>query len=121
MIEIISESDSNVIALKARGTLSHQDYQEVLIPKLENLIQKFGKARVLLDLSEDFHGWDEDAMWDDTKFGIDHRNDFEKLAIIGDIDWYKWDVRLVDVIESCPVVVFRAGEFRKAWRHVRSH
>ncbi|MBX9692855.1 MAG: STAS/SEC14 domain-containing protein [Cyanobacteria bacterium] len=121
MIEVISESEGGAIALKASGTLSHQDYQEVLVPRVERLIERYGKARVLLDLSEDFHGWDEDAMWDDTKFGIEHRNDFAKLAIIGDLDFYKWDVRLVDVIESCPVVLFRAGEFHKAWRHVRSH
>jgi SpoIIAA-like len=58
----------------------------VLIPRLELIIREYGKARLLLDMG-DFHGWEAAAMWDDTRFGLTHRNDFEKMGVIGGPGW----------------------------------
>ena len=83
VIEIMPESKSSALALKASGKLTDADYKEVLIPKIEEIIKRSGKAKVLLHLPQDFIGWDAHAMWDDARFGLRHRNDFQKLAVVG--------------------------------------
>jgi len=37
----------------------------------------------------DFHGWTAGGGWEDTKFGVRHFNDIERLAIVGDKTWEK--------------------------------
>ncbi len=34
-----------------------------------------------------FHGWDAGALWEDTKFAVNHFADIEKLAMVGEKRW----------------------------------
>ena len=43
MFQIMPESQGKILGLRATGKLTVQDYQEVLIPRLEALIKKHGK------------------------------------------------------------------------------
>jgi hypothetical protein len=94
MIEIMPESEGSALALKATGKLTDADYKRVLIPKIEENIKQFAKARVLLYLPEGFAGWEAHAMWDDARFGVRHRNDFEKLAVVGGARWVEWATKI---------------------------
>ena len=35
----------------------------------------------------DFHGWEMAAAWEDTKFGMRHFHDIERLAMVGEKAW----------------------------------
>ena len=37
----------------------------------------------LLVLLENFTGWERDEAWGDTDFFFSHRNDFERIAVVG--------------------------------------
>ncbi len=87
MIEVMPESEGNLLVLRARDRLTHSDYSDVLIPRLEEIIHDHGKARFLLDLGDDFQGWEPAAMWDDTRFGLTHRKDFDKMGVVGGPWW----------------------------------
>ena len=41
----------------------------------------------LLVLLENFTGWERSEAWGDTDFFFSHRNDFEKIAVVGDPRW----------------------------------
>ena len=41
----------------------------------------------LLVLLEDFTGWERSEAWGDTDFFFGHRNDFEKIAVVGKLRW----------------------------------
>lgn len=42
-----------------------------------------GKVNMLLVLI-DFRGWTAGAAWEDTKFGVRHYNDINRMPIVGD-------------------------------------
>jgi SpoIIAA-like len=94
MIEIMTESSGSALALRATGKLTDADYKDVMIPKLEEIIKQSGKAKVLLYLPKDFAGWEAHAAWDDARFGLQHRNDFEKLAVVGGAKWIEWATKI---------------------------
>jgi hypothetical protein len=94
MIRVSEKSEGKVVVLEAEGRLTDQDYKQVLIPRLESVISERGKARVLFDLGEKFRGWEWKALWDDARFGIAHRNDFEKMAVITDRRWISWAAKV---------------------------
>jgi hypothetical protein len=41
----------------------------------------------LLVLLENFTGWERGEQWGDTDFFFSHRDDFEKIAVVGDSRW----------------------------------
>jgi SpoIIAA-like len=41
----------------------------------------------LLVLLENFTGWERGEQWSDTDFFFSHRNDFEKIAVVGHPRW----------------------------------
>ena len=83
MILVSPESHGNIVGFKASAKLTDKDYKDVLIPKFEAILGTSGKVRVVFDMGEDFHGWELAAAWDDATFGMKHRSDFEKCAVVG--------------------------------------
>ena len=119
MITILPESESNILVLSATGTLTDQDYQEVLIPRLESTIREHGKARLLLKMEDDFHGWTAAAAWDDTRFGLAHRKDFDKLGVVGGPKWVEWGFKIGGMVVSGEVKSFASSEYEEALRWIK--
>ncbi|MDP6389029.1 MAG: STAS/SEC14 domain-containing protein [Alphaproteobacteria bacterium] len=94
MLDVLPESESNVLILHATGKLTDDDYQRVLIPRLEAIIEAYGKARILIEMKEDFEGWELGAAWEDAKLGVRHRTDFEKIAVVGAPQWVDWGAKI---------------------------
>ena len=87
MIEILPESEGNLVAVKASQFLSTEDYTQIWIPKLNAAIETHGKIRALILFDASFQGWQAGAIWEDAKFGFHHANDFEKIALVGASHW----------------------------------
>ena len=120
MIEIMPESNGSALALKATGKLTDADYKEVLIPKIEETIKQSGKAKVLLYLPEDFAGWEAHAAWDDARFGLRHRNDFEKLAVVGGARWVEWATKIASHFMKGEVKTFSEEQLQEGLNWIKS-
>jgi hypothetical protein len=120
MIEIMPESNGSALALRASGKLTDADYKEVLIPKIEEVIKRSGKAKVLLYLPVDFTGWEAHAMWDDARFGLRHRNDFEKLAVVGGAKWVEWATKIGSYFMEGEVRTFPEAQLEEALDWIRN-
>ena len=94
MIKVSEESEGNVLVLEAEDRLTDRDYKDVLIPRVESVIRERGKARVLFDMGDNFQGWEWKALWDDARFGLAHRRDFERIAVVSDRRWVDWAVKI---------------------------
>jgi SpoIIAA-like len=114
MIAFLEQSSGSVLGVKATGKLTHADYQQ-FIPRLEALIREHGKIRVLFEL-EDCQGWEVGAAWDDLKFGLKHRGDVERCAVVGDKKWQEWMTKLSRLFFN--VRYFDKAELEQAWRWV---
>jgi len=118
MFEILPESRGEVVGIKVSGKLTDEDYKGVLIPALERTFEAHGKVRMVL-LFEDFHGWDAHAAWEDTVFGIKHRRDFGRFALVGAPDYVEWGMRLFAPIMSGEMRSFPADQATQAWEWIR--
>ncbi len=114
MIEQIEGTDASVIGLRAIGKVTDEDYKTVLIPRLESAIEREGKIRFLFEFAENFRGYDLAAFWDDASFGLKHRNDFEKIAVVGGPAWIQITTRLFSPFVSAPIRQFKTDQFQDA-------
>jgi hypothetical protein len=84
-IQFTEENGGKLLAIHVSGKLVKADYEH-FVPEFERLLQQHGKLRLLFDMTG-FHGWDASAAWEDTKFGIKHFSDIERLAMVGENRW----------------------------------
>lgn len=84
-VQLTEESGGKVLNICVSGKLDKADY-ETFVPAFEESVRLHGKVRVLFDMT-DFHGWDASAVWADTKFGLKHFSDIERLAMVGVERW----------------------------------
>ena len=114
MIAIMQETEGRAFVVKATESLTSQDYEKIFIPQLKQLIDKFGKIRVVLYLDENFTGWELGAAWDDAVFGIQHRHDFEKVAVVSDKKWVEWATKIGSYFMDGQVATYTLAEFKDA-------
>lgn len=103
----------DVIALKAEGNITGEDYTETLIPLAEAAIKAHGKVKLLYWCGEEFSGFSAGAAWDDARFGISHMGDFSKIAFVSDVGWLRESVKLFGPLLSAPVQVFANSDVDK--------
>ncbi len=120
MIKVSDESAGNVLVLEAQSRLTDEDYKTVLIPRLEQIIREHGKARLLLDMGDSFEGWEPKAAWDDARFGLAHRKDFEKMAVIADRHWVEWALKVSAPLVTGEMKTFAPSQRDEALRWVKS-
>jgi len=67
-----------VVVLTAKGTVTGEDYENVLVPAIEERLKRHQKIGMLYHLGPDFTGFTAGAMWDDAKAGARYPTAFEK-------------------------------------------
>lgn len=114
MITIMPESTEQMLAVRATGTLTDVDYKEVWIPALQKILDEFEVANILLYMDEDFEGFSLKAMWEDAKFGIKHRNDFARVAIVGGPNWVRWGAKVGETLMDCKLELYAPEKLEEA-------
>jgi hypothetical protein len=118
MIERIPDLPDHVLGFTAKGTVTANDYESVIIPAVEALFSRQGKVRFLYHLGEDFSGFEAAAVWDDTKLGLKHFRGWERMAVVSDVDWIRAAIRVFGVAIPGHVRVFHNRELAEARRWI---
>jgi hypothetical protein len=119
MITILPESEGNILGVQASDKLTDPDYRDIWIPKLLELIEKYGNVRALIYLDDTFRGWEVAALFDDAKIGIQHGNEFEKIAVVGGPEWVGWSIKMFAHFMKGEVRVFPGEELKAAWNWIK--
>jgi hypothetical protein len=85
MAHEIMQIDDVLVSLRIRGVMRLADM--VAIQALAHELIERGKKPRCLIVAEDFQGWDKQDDWNDINFFMEHGDDIEKMAIVGDERW----------------------------------
>ncbi|ODV40507.1 hypothetical protein AWV79_07105 [Cupriavidus sp. UYMMa02A] len=94
MIEILEGFPGKVVAVRASGEVTRDDYERVLIPAVDAAMKGHDKIRVYYELGPGFTRMSPGAAWDDLKLGVAHYWHWEAVAVVTDHDWIR---RAIDV------------------------
>ena len=119
MIERLDDVPAGIIGLKASGTLTKDDYTDVLEPAIQEGIDS-GKLRLLFEL-DSFDGlapgaWAEDAKTGLKAIGRDHKA-WSHFALVTDVEWVAKGTKAFAWLTPGEVKVFplAEGEAARAW------
>jgi hypothetical protein len=114
MIDILSGNAECLLVAVAHGTVTAEDYEQVLIPAIQARLQAHKKVRLLYQLDRDFEGFTTGAMWDDAKFGLSHLTGFEAVALVTDVHWIADAVKFFSLLMRFPVQAFTNDQLDEA-------
>ena len=90
MVEVLADMPPGTLGFRISGSLSREDYVRALVPPLDEAVGHGEKLRVLYEIDKGF-GMQPGAMWEDVKLegrlGIAHRDAWDRIAVVSDIDW----------------------------------
>jgi len=120
MLELVLESQGNILGIKVRKSLSARDYDDVLLPHLDWIVQEHGKARLLFSMEGDVRELEPDSPWQPEKFADAHAEQIERLAVAGDVPWTGWGTQIGATLPSSQVGIFPPGKWEEAWDWITS-
>ena len=103
------------IEISMIGKLKHEDYQ-LFVPMIDKALKgaKGLEVDMLVDM-RGFKGWEFLAAWDDFKFGVKHRNAFDKMAIIGNKKWEEASTAMMSHLMRGKSKFFKEREKALSW------
>ena len=119
MIQILGETENNLVATKAIEKLTKTDYNKIL-PVLVDKLKQHEKIRWYFEM-EDFKGWELKAFWEDVKFDMHHANDFEKIAMVGEKRWQEWMAKAMKPFTSAEIKYFDLDDKDAAMNWIKSN
>jgi len=113
MLTLIKDLPENVLGVSAQGEVSGFDYENILIPAVENKLKVRRKIRLLYYLSPHFDGFDLNAAID-AKMGMKHFASWERIALVSDHLSINLFAKFFGCLISCEVQVFKNMDLQKA-------
>jgi hypothetical protein len=106
MIEPIPGLPGNVVGFVAEDEVTSEDYEQRLVPAIEQALATHDKIRLLYVLGSDFTGYSGGAMWEDGKLGMQHLTKWERIAVVSDHEWIRHAVNVLGYLIPGEVKAF---------------
>jgi hypothetical protein len=114
MLKCIIDLPDNVLGIEASGKVTAEDYQTVLVPALEAKLRKIKKVRLLYVAGDTFEGYTGEAAWQDAKVDLMHWTQFDRIAVVTDVDWIRNSTMFFGFSMPSEVHTFAFDDLHKA-------
>lgn len=113
MIEVLRGFPDHVAAYLCSGHLTKADYGRILAD-VEDRYTRHDKLRSYTEIAADFSGLDPGALWEDAKLGFGHMFDWDRLAVVTDVEWISRTTKFVLMLMPTEGRVFSLAEATRA-------
>jgi hypothetical protein len=86
MITLIENLPENMVGFRATGEVTEEDFNNVVIPKVQEAVDKTGKLNYLLVLDTSIKNFTVGAWMKDAYMGIKHLIKWNHAAIVSDVE-----------------------------------
>ena len=106
----------NLLVAEFHGKITASDYEQVLAPAVNGIIEEHGSIRALVRIGEGFEGWEMGAALEDAKLGAGMWRGWDRLALATDVGWIRHGFHAFSPVLPCASRVFGAAEVDDARR-----
>lgn len=82
MIITIPETPDNIVALKATGEITKEDYENCVLPQIEVKLNQFGELNCLLLLDTDVSNFTLGAWYEDAIMALKNFANWNRVAVV---------------------------------------
>jgi hypothetical protein len=110
VIEKLTDVPPVIDGVRAGGLLTRQEYDEVVLPLLQEAERADRKMRILCEIEDDYAGVTPAALWEDLRLGTRAIGRFAAFAVVTDVGWLRAACRLAAVVVPYPLRVFGSDQ-----------
>jgi len=118
MLEPLDNLPGGVIGVRATGTVTRDDYDNVLRPLLQSAHAEGRRVRLVYLFDPDFKGFTAGAGLEDMRLGLKYLRMFERCAVISDVAWIREGARVLGTMMPCPTRVFGYADRHEAMQWI---
>jgi len=117
MIKVLNDMGDDIIGFELSGVVTGDDYEQILIPAIKEKLTTNEKLKVLYHVGNDFDSYEFKAMLDDAMAGMEFFGNWEKIAVVSDVEWIINAVKIFAFMVPSKVRTFtnKQIEEAKAW------
>ena len=117
MLQFINDLPDDVVGIHAIGEVTKDDFDRVLIPRIEDLSKRQGEIKYLLVLETDVSNFTLAAWWKDLVLGLKHFTEWKRIAVVSDQKGVEWFTDVFTIATPGSSKGFKPEEIEeaKAW------
>jgi hypothetical protein len=89
MVELLNGFPPHVAAYKATGKVNKDEYEQVVMARVDEVAATYGKINFLVLLETDFENYSGAAFLDYLKVSFEHFTKWNRMAIVTDERWVR--------------------------------
>jgi hypothetical protein len=89
MVELLDGFPPHVAAYRATGEVNKDEYERVVMARVDEVAAQFGKINFLVLMQTDFQNYSLPAFIDYLKVSFEHFTKWERMAIVTDQTWVR--------------------------------
>jgi hypothetical protein len=89
MVELLTGFPPHVAAYRATGHVNKEEYEQVVMQRVNHVAAQFGKINFLVLLETDFENYSSGAFVDYVKISFQHFSKWNRMAIVTDERWVR--------------------------------
>ncbi|EKF73744.1 hypothetical protein A11A3_12298 [Alcanivorax hongdengensis A-11-3] len=114
MLERIDNLPDGTVGVSAHGTLTADDYRQVLVPAIEAALAKHDKINFLYEIGPTFESFSAGAMFQDALVGLRHPLSWHRIAVVTSHEWIERMMDQASALIPGQVKVFDWAEQKDA-------
>jgi len=87
MVELLTDLPRHVAAYRAWDTINKEEYEQVVMARVDEVAAEFGKINFLVLLETDMQNYSAAAFIDYLKVSFEHFSKWNRMAIVTDHRW----------------------------------
>jgi len=121
MITEIREVPTNMVAFRATGEVTKEDFEKVVFPAVEKVVERTGELNYLLLLQTDAKNFTLGAWWKDMVLGLKELFKWRRAAIVTDSETIIHFTHIFSIFAPGIYKGFLPDEFDQAVTWVSGH
>lgn len=110
MIEAIENLPDGTLGFRATGTVTAQDYRDVLDPAIDAKIAADEKVNLVYVLGDDLSRYTAGALWQDAELESRPRRSWGRIGLVTDHEWIGKAIHLISFLMPCEVRSFALAD-----------
>ncbi|PZR23989.1 MAG: STAS/SEC14 domain-containing protein [Citrobacter freundii] len=120
MIQRLKEAPSSIAAFRASGEVTKDDFDKVVIPVVNDVVEKTGELNYLMVIDTPLKNFTAGAWWKDALMGLKKITKWRRAAIITDSDGVKKFTDLFSIVVPGEFKGFKPDQLNEAINWVAS-
>jgi hypothetical protein len=114
MVELLKEFPSHVAAYRAWGKVHSEEYEQVVMNRVNEVAEQYGRINFLVRLETDMDNYSLGALTNYLKISFEHFSKWNRMAIVSDEDWVRKAYDALSHIVPGEIRGYRLKEYEKA-------